>query len=393
MNVLFLTTNLPSQKLHGSEVASQTIIDALNQTGCDVTVVGYTRKEDNITKFSPQEILVREQYVETKKAKFYPFLWFGQSLIQKLPYSSAKYYSRDYINLVKSLLAEKNYQIVIIDHSQLDWLTKFLPPQTKLIFIAHNIEQEIYRQHVQNSNNPLAQLVYQREADLIREIEESLTYKVQEIWTLTEHDAKYFAQFNPSAKIRPLPLLSSLDGLNNQSASKQFDIGLIGSWTWKANQDSLKWFLSEVYPLLPSSISIHIAGRDADWVKEQYPKINYQGFVDNAQKFMAQAKVLAIPTLSGGGIEIKTLDAIASGSQIVATPTAIRGIGEPPPTVQVAQNPQQFAELLVKAVDTQFEANSFELVHQWYSLRRAKFLAEVAEAIKQISTGQSPLNN
>ncbi|BAU66620.1 putative glycosyl transferase, group 1 [Stanieria sp. NIES-3757] len=388
MNVLFLTTNLPSHKLHGSEVASQTIIDALNQAGCDVTVVGYTRKEDNITEFSPQEILVREQYVETKKAKLYPFLWFGQSLIQNLPYSSAKYYSRDYINLVKSLLAQKNYQIVIIDHSQLDWLTNFLPPQTKLIFIAHNIEQEIYRQHCQNSNNFLAKLVYQREADLIRDIEASLTHKVQEIWTLTEHDAKYFAQFNPSAKIRPLPLLSSLDNLNNQSTNKKFEIGLIGSWTWKANQDSLKWFLSKVYPFLPNSISIHIAGRDADWIQEQYPRINYQGFVEDAQQFMAQAKVLAIPTLSGGGIEIKTLDAIASGSQIVATPTATRGISQLPPTVQVAQHPQQFAELLVQAVENQSNANSFELVHQWYSLRREKFLAEVSEAIKQISTNQ-----
>jgi hypothetical protein len=49
---------------------------------------------------------------------------------------------------------------------------------------------------------------------------------------------------------------------------------------------------------------------------------------------MAQAKVVAIPTLSGGGIQIKTLDAIASGSAIVATPVALRGISDPPATVQ-----------------------------------------------------------
>lgn len=385
MKILFLTTNLPSHKLHGSEVASQTIIDALNQTGCKVTVVGYTRKEDNIATFSSQEVLVREQYVETKKAKLYPFWWFGQSLIQKLPYSSAKYYSRDYVEVVKSLLAQNDYQVVIIDHSQLDWLTKLLPSHTKLIFIAHNIEAEIYRQHYHNSNNFVAKLVYRREANLIRNIEENLAHKVEEIWTLTEHDAKYFAQFNPTAKIRPLPLLSSLEQLKPQSIAKKFDVGLIGSWTWKANQDSLKWFLSEVYPLLLSSLSIHIAGRDADWVQEQYPQINYRGFVENAQQFMAEAKVLAIPTLSGGGIEIKTLDAIASGSMIVATPTASRGLSELPSTLQIAQEPQEFADLLVQAVNSKFLANSFELVSHWYSLRRNKFLAEIAEAIKYVS--------
>jgi hypothetical protein len=385
MNVLFLTTNLPSHKLHGSEIASQTIIDGLNQTGCQVTVVGYTRKEDNITEFSPQEILVKEQYVETKRAKFYPCLWFGQSLIQGLPYSSAKYYSQDYINLVRSLLAETDYQIVIIDHSQLDWLTKFLQPQQKIIFIAHNIEQVIYQQHYQNAKNPLAKWVYQREAYLIGKIEASLTHKVQEIWTLTEQDAKYFAEFNSTAKIRPLPLLSNLSDLPNPSVSKQFDLGLIGSWTWKANEEGLRWFLTQVYPLIPSRISIHIAGRDADWLKEQYPQINYRGFVPSASEFMAQAKVLAIPTRIGGGIEIKTLDAIASGSQIVATPTAIRGISEPPPTVKITQNAQQFAEFLVQAVDFQSDATSWDKVNHWYSLRREKFLAEIAEAINQLS--------
>ena len=271
MNILFLTTNLPSHKLHGSEIASQTIIDALNQAGCQVTVVGYKRKEDKTAELSPQEILVREQYVETKKAKFYPLLWFGQSLIQGLPYSSAKYYSKDYINLVKSLLAQKKYQVIIIDHSQLDWLGKFLPPQPKLIFIAHNIEQEIYRQHCNNTNNPLAKLVYRREADLIGKIEENLTHKVEEIWTLTEQDAKYFAEFNSTVKIRTLPLLSRLSDLPNHSENKEFDLGLIGSWTWKANEEGLRWFLTQVYPLIPSRISIHIAGRDADWLQVDKP--------------------------------------------------------------------------------------------------------------------------
>jgi hypothetical protein len=96
---------------------------------------------------------------------------------------------------------------------------------------------------------------------------------------------------------------------------------------------------------------------------------------------MAQARVLAIPTLSGGGIEIKTLDAIASGSQIVAMPTAIRGISKPPPTVQIAQNHQQFADLLVQGVNSHSDANSFDLVRYWYRLRREKFLAEIVDAI------------
>jgi polysaccharide biosynthesis protein PslH len=173
MNILFLTTILPSHRLHGSDVASQNVVDALNKTGSKVSVVGYSRKEDDLVKFSPQEILVSQRYVETASSKLYSLLWLAQSLWQRLPYSSAKYYTKKYTKLVKSLLANENYDIVIIDHAQMGWLTKFLSKRQKIVFVAHNIEKDIYIQHFQNAKNPIAKFIYQREANLVEKMEDS----------------------------------------------------------------------------------------------------------------------------------------------------------------------------------------------------------------------------
>jgi hypothetical protein len=166
------------------------------------------------------------------------------------------------------------------------------------------------------------------------------------------HDAKYFSSLENVGKVRVFGIPPGLDKLQPiASVSKQCDIGILGSWSWRANEEGLQWFLQSVYPHLPSSLLIHIAGKGGDWLVEKYPNIHYRGYVPDAQEFMAQARVMAIPILSGSGIQIKTLDAIASGSSIVATPIALRGISDPPSTVKIAENSEDFANLLVSAVN------------------------------------------
>ncbi|NEO31208.1 MAG: glycosyltransferase [Symploca sp. SIO3C6] len=383
MNILFLTTIIPRKKRMGSEVASQCFIDALTQSGYQVSVIGYMRTDD-IFELNPQEILVDKRYIETKRAKFYPLLWLILSILRGLPYSAAKYYSKAYIKIVKKLLATSKYDAVIIDHPQLGWLESLMKDKGRMITIAHNIEHEIYLDNYKNAGNFISRWIYRREAYLIKQMEDKLATTARAVWALTEHDSKYFSSLEGAAKIRVSPLPPGLDKLPDKPISKEFDIGLIGSWPWKPNQEGLQWFLQNVYPHLPTSLSIHVAGRGAQWLIEKYPNIHYRGFVPDAQEFMAQAKVVAIPILSGGGIQIKTLDAIASGSAIVATPVALRGIPDYPQTVQVAAEPEDFAKFLISVISSPATQQKFDDAFNWFTTRREQFLADIACAIKEL---------
>lgn len=382
MKVLVVTTVLPARKLHGSEVASQNIIEALQHNGCEVTVLGYGRKEDGELHIAPHEVLVSERSVETKQAKLKAFGWFAFSLLKRLPYSSAKYISSDYIKRVQSLLSTESYDAIVIDHAQIGWLLDVIK-HPKIALIAHNLEHEIYRQHYERSQNRLAKWVYQREAKLVKRLEARVASAAQEVWTLTQHDTNYFAQFTQA---RTLSLPSSFANIQAEPIPKVFDIGIIGSWSWKPNEEGLRWFLETVYPLLPPSLNVHVAGRGADWITESYPKIHYRGFVEDSKAFMMQARVMAIPTLSGGGIQIKTLDAIASGSQIVGTSTALRGIANPPRTVAIADQPQQFAQQLATAVSLDYSIADLAESQQWYRDRQARFLHEVKQGMQALVT-------
>jgi polysaccharide biosynthesis protein PslH len=378
MKILFLTTVLPRQQRMGSEVASQCFIDALQATGYDVTVMGYQRPDDPFDLLA-SEVAIAQRYIETRKAKFNLLIWLALGFLKGLPYSAAKYYSQGYIKAVQRVLKTARYDRVIIDHPQLAWLEQYVSGSSQLLTISHNIEHQLYFDTAKQAKNSLERWIYHREANLVRRLEHRLAQTAQQVWTLTQHDAQHFIQHPHQADIRSFDLPPGLASPQPSPRFKSFDIAIIGSWGWKPNLEGLAWFLEQVYPHLPEHLSIHIAGRGAEWLTDKYPKIHYRGFVPNAQEFMAQAKVVAIPTLTGGGVQIKTLDAIASGSPIVATAIALRGIADPPNTVQVATDAEAFVRCLIETTAT--EAIGSHPVTEWVKHRKRQFLQDVQQAI------------
>lgn len=383
MNILFLTTILLTQNCNGGEVASQCFIDALENDGHDVTVAGYLRMGDSVSDRHHNCTIVDERYTETRKSKKALVSWYAQSMMRGVPYSCAKYYSKTYINLTKKLLDSGKYQAVIVDHAQMGWIIDYIPQSYPVITIAHNVEYLIYQEIFERSTNPIARFIYSREAALIKNVENRLVNRAQQIWTLTTKDTERFSQIVSESKIRTFGIPPNAGEMTTTERIKYFDIGLLGSWAWTANDEALRWFLSDIYPHLSPNLSIHIAGKGADWLSNKYENIQYEGVVPNAQDFLSKAKVVAIPTLSGGGIQIKTLDAIGSGSLIVGTPIALRGIDVAPSTVTTASQPEEFAQCLQAAIDSSCEKDAIN-AKEWYQNRIEYFQKDIHSAISQL---------
>jgi hypothetical protein len=384
MKVLFLTTVLPGKRRMGSEVASQAVIDALTALGASVTVVGYVRRGDDYRPL-PGEVVAGRKQIETGDSRFFPLLWLAQSLLRDLPYSVAKFMSGKYVSTARRLLDNEHYDLVVCDHVQMSRMLERSGFDGRTVGLAHNVEHQMYRSFVSSQPSPVRKWIFLREANLLERMERAFADHVDQMWTFTGHDAGHFRGImkNPDVRVIPLPA-SEVPGSVPQ-ARKEFDIGLIGSWTWKANDESLRWFLDAVYPHCPPDLSIQIAGSGADWVKGLYPNIHYAGFVESAREFLEKTRVVAIPTLSGGGIQIKTLDAIASGSMIVATPVALRGISEPPLTVACAETPADFAAGLAMAVREGDRESATKSAIEWSRQRAELCTTSIAGAIEALA--------
>lgn len=386
MKILFLTTILLSQRRNGGEVSTQCFIDALNENGHHVTVLGYLRKGDYLENQTHNTHIVSERVTETSSSKLDTIFWLFKSFLINLPYSSVKFYSKKYVQMVEHFLSTEDYDIVVIDQPQLSWLEPLVSRKKRIAMIAHNVEHQIYEELARKTKKTLLKFIYKREARLIKVQEDRLANTVSQIWAYTEDDANYFLSLGGSSKILTFGHSPETKKTFGVLIPKTFDIGLIGSWSWSANIEALEWFIEKIYPHIPSNLSIHIAGKGGNWISNKFSNIYYRGVVPDAQEFLSQARVIAIPTLSGGGIQNKTLDAIASGSQIVATPISLRGISDPPITVSVAETPDEFARLLVRAIENSSEQTSNEAFN-WYRERKKKFKQSIHDAICEITEG------
>ena len=131
------------------------------------------------------------------------------------------------------------------------------------------------------------------------------------------------------------------------------DILLVASNN-SANVDSVCWFLREV--LADAQIpDLRIVGNVDAGVKAREPALyaahrdSFVGRVDDPGAAYATARLVLLPTISGHGLSIKTVEALASGLPLITTSHAFRGMRVDPASFSdmiVADSAADFAQAL-----------------------------------------------
>jgi hypothetical protein len=377
MEILFLTTVLPAGRSTGGEIASQAVIDGLRLAGQAVVPVGYARPGDR-SGHDPLAVETGRRPIESEAAGYVQIArWAGTALFLRLPYSVAKYRSRVYERSVRSLATPGRFGLAVIDHVQSAWLVPVLESAgIPFVLLAHNVEQRLYEARAADTHG-LRRRLYVREARLVGRLERSLTTGAAGVWALTEEDACHFEE---AKRVHLLPVPSTFEP-PSIPGEKRVDVALIGTWTWDTTRTALKWFLDRVVPLLRPGLEIAVAGRGAAWIGDSYPGVRALGFVPDAMRFLTSARVVAVPALADTGVQIKTLDAIASGAHVVATPAAVRGLGVTPDSVRIAETPAAFARRVSELCSANLPPGPVNSGLDWSRQRRAQFQHELETAL------------
>lgn len=106
--------------------------------------------------------------------------------------------------------------------------------------------------------------------------------------------------------------------------------------------------------------------------------------------FLQSACVVAVPSVTGAGVQVKTLDAIATGRSVVASETAMRGISDAPPTVRVAPDARSFASAVEDALATEPSAAESAAAQAWARERRARFHEQLRVALGDLGWAGEP---
>ena len=214
-----------------------------------------------------------------------------------------------------------------------------------LVYSAHNVEQQLFAAEAVLSGGR------SRPQDLeeIIGIENSLTVEADLVIAVSEADAAFFRRMNLSTYvacngIRPhLVRPGRGGGLFVGSAHPPNAAGfaeLCGPW------------LARARPNRP----LTVAGGVCDLLQRQFVsaveagRLQLLGVVDDAglRRAMDSASFLLLPITHGGGTNIKTAEALASGKPIVATSMALRGFEafKDFPGVHLAEGPEEYATIL-----------------------------------------------
>lgn len=106
------------------------------------------------------------------------------------------------------------------------------------------------------------------------------------------------------------------------------------------NREGLAWFVSEVGPRLAAMVPemrLRVLGTVVDDARQRgelasisAPWVDLTGRVDDLAPYYARAGAVIVPILRGGGISIKTIEAMAQGRAVVSTTQGLRGFPAAP---------------------------------------------------------------
>lgn len=191
----------------------------------------------------------------------------------------------------------------------------------------------------------------------IRALELRLVSKFDTVITLSDYDRQYLLAMEPGVTVRTVPIPAGLDATERTFSRRDNTILFLASFKHRpVNVAGALWFHREVLPLVRRQVPdarFIIAGygppEELTALPKTDPLTEVPGFVEDLDRCYKEAAVFVAPILTGGGIIVKVLDALAAGTPLVTTAYGNEGVGAVPGRdLLVANEPADFAAAVVR---------------------------------------------
>lgn len=130
----------------------------------------------------------------------------------------------------------------------------------------------------------------------------------------------------------------------------------LASGDYAPNRDAGRWLLRHVWPLVLAAhpaARLQVVGRGtlAAFADLQGPGVDLVGEVDDTLPYLRQAGVVLAPVVSGGGRQLKVVNALSAGRTLVVTPYSAASVPSGlDDAVLVGSTPADFAAAVVRSL-------------------------------------------
>lgn len=367
MKILFITQLLPYPKDAGGKIIIYEILKLLSKKHeiyffSFITDKKNEKYKKDIAKFC-KYIYIEYRPIIFRLNPFKLLFTSIKSIFLQKPFLLHKYYSDVYKQMSENLISKEKFQVLFINH---DSMFQYVPSwyKGKIVYNSVDISSDLYKQYAKLEINLFRKIFYLIESEKIKKFEKKIYAKSNLIYSISTDDKENIINLGiPVNKITFLPIpLKTIYSYSKNNSPKILFMGLL---TWKPNEDGIRWFLDEIYPLIlkqePRSV-LNIAGSGGKnllrFKQKYHNSIRFIPQIKQNDKISANLyrinSVFIVPIRVGSGIRVKVLDALAHGIPVVSTIVGIQGlIHKRESGVQIANNTESFAQAVCNILQNQ----------------------------------------
>lgn len=277
------------------------------------------------------------------------------SLFSGGSYNLSRFDDERFASRLNALLDDENFDII---HLESLFCASMLPvirkrSRASVILRAHNVEHVIWQRLAQGESNPVKKAYLHVLAKRLKAEEARLLSMVDGIATITQEDSAALRSLGIKVPMQVIPMSLNIRDAEPQTIPEgPLSLYHLGSMNWQPNLEGVTWFVDEVWPLLHReipSLSCHLAGRNmpSELLSHHAPPLHVEGEVDSLSRFTSGHAVALVPLLSGSGMRVKIVEAMAMGKVVISTTVGAEGIpysiGE---NILIADTPHEFVNHL-----------------------------------------------
>lgn len=164
-----------------------------------------------------------------------------------------------------------------------------------------------------------------------RRFEQSVIAQVHAVVALTEQDRQALRPMAHDTPIVRIPIGSSLGQPLNPFGSQHPNLLFVGNFKHAPNVDAAERLINHILPLIHThhpGVILNIVGTDPPLRLRQQAGhcVNVTGRVPAVRPYLDDATIVVIPLRLGGGMRVKTIEALAAGKAVAASPLALEGL-------------------------------------------------------------------